>query len=152
MTLQVGSGAIPLFSLSEGAKDGGGAFRSGGYARERFGLEMVDAEKLLKAEVRVERRRMRLLRTLEEKKRLKWLHLILLASPLGLFWAWWMMAWIVFAWITFWGVGRYMNYFHLREAEARLAKAEAERELVQAEYNAENKSNPPLAPQAALLR
>ena len=124
----------------------------GGRARGRFGFDMVDAEKLLKAEVRVERRRMRLLRTIEEKKRLKWLHLILLASPLGLFWAWWMVAWIVFAWITFWGVGRYMNYFHLREAEARLAKAEAEREVVQAEYKAENKSNPPLAPQAALVR
>lgn len=111
------------------------------------GCVMVSAEKLLKAEVRVERRRLRLIRTMEEKKRLKWFHLILLASPLGLFWAWWMMAWIVFAWVTFWGVGRYMNYFHVREAEARLAKAEAEREDIQAAYKAAH-STPPLTPQA----
>lgn len=93
---------------------------------------MVTDEELAKAERRVGKRRAKVEQTLLEKGRLKWLHLILALSPLGLLWAWWVAAWIAFAWITFWGVGAYMNYFHLREAENRLAEAERELEELRA--------------------
>ena len=83
-----------------------------------------------KLERRVEKRRAKVSETLQEKARLKWLHLLLFLSPFGLLWAWWLAAWIAFAWITFWGVGAYMNYFHRREAETRLADAERELEAL----------------------
>lgn len=83
-------------------------------------------DQVTRLEHRVQKRRAKVEETLVEKGRLKWLHLILVGVPVGAFWAWWIAAWVAFAWITFWGVGAYMNYFHLREARTRLSQAEAE--------------------------
>lgn len=96
----------------------------------------MDNDAIAKAERRVEKRRAKVEQTLVEKRRLKWIHLLLVLSPVGLIWAWWVAAWIVFAWITFWGVGAYMNYFHLREAENRLAQAQRELEELKAQASA----------------
>lgn len=89
-------------------------------------MQTPDANIRHRAEVRLAKRRQRLERTLREKRRLKWLHLLLALAPLGLVWAWWVAAWVAFAWLTFWGVGAYMNYFHVRDAAARLEEAERE--------------------------
>lgn len=91
---------------------------------------MSEASELDKAEARVVARQARVARIQIEKTRLVWLHLILIAVVPAGFHSWWLATWVGFAWLMFWGAGAYMNFFHLREAQARLRQAEAELQAV----------------------
>lgn len=87
---------------------------------------MSDAEEqLAKLERRVRKREAKVEQTLVEKRRLKWFLLLAVTTwPLGLIWNVWIALWIAAGWLTFWGVGYYTNFFHLRRAREALKEAE----------------------------
>lgn len=86
--------------------------------------ESAERERLQR---KVASRRGRLEQLLKEKRRLKWF-LVLAATtwPLGLLAGPWYAAWIFVTWLLFWGVGRYSNYFHAKQAVTSLKDAEDE--------------------------
>lgn len=87
---------------------------------------MSDSERE-RLERKVETRRGRLEQSLKERGRLKWF-LILAATtwPIGLLAGPWYAAWICATWLIFWAVGRYSNYFHVKQATTNLQNAEEE--------------------------
>lgn len=72
-------------------------------------------------------RRARFEQALKERRRLKWF-LVLAATtwPVGLLAGPWYAAWIFVTWLLFWAVGRYSNYFHVKQARTSLKDAEDE--------------------------
>lgn len=88
---------------------------------------MSDSAERERLERKVESRRGRLEQSLKERGRLKWF-LVLAATtwPVGLLAGPWYAAWIVATWLIFWAVGRYSNYFHVKQAVTNLKNAEDE--------------------------
>jgi len=79
-------------------------------------------------EKRVAQKKRRVEQAHLEKGRLKYfIWLAFLTWPIGLVWSFWIALYIFFGWLTFWGVGYYLNYFHIRDANAQ--QRDAERDL-----------------------
>lgn len=90
------------------------------------------AKRVRRLERRMEKRRQKLAQMEKERRRLKWfVVLAFVTGPIGFVWAWWAAAWIFFGWLTFFAVGAYLNYFHVREAKRQLDDAERELEEAQ---------------------
>lgn len=87
---------------------------------------MRDSERE-RLERKVETRRSRLEQSLKERGRLKWFLILAVTTwPLGLFAGPWYAAWIFVTWLIFYAVGRYSNFFHVRQATTNLHNAEEE--------------------------
>lgn len=60
-----------------------------------------------------------------ERDRLKYFLILMVTTwPIGLFWGWSWALYIAVGWACFWVVGRYLNFFHRRNANIRLAIAQ----------------------------
>jgi hypothetical protein len=95
------------------------------------GSEGKPREDRAKAERRLKNRRAKVEQIEKEKGRLKWFLLLAVVSwPAGLPWGWWAAAWIFFGWMTFYFVGLYSNFFHLKNARTQLQLAEEQLALL----------------------
>ena len=78
-------------------------------------------------EKKVSRRRLDLQRTQGEKSHLKWVLLVAsILTVVAFFWKWLAALAVLVAGLLFYGTGIYINWWHQREAQARLEDAERE--------------------------
>ncbi len=61
----------------------------------------------------------------KERDRLKWFLVLAVTTwPFGLLYKGWLCLFITASWLSFWAVGKYQSYFHIRECLRKMEDAQ----------------------------